>query len=174
MQEQKLLIGPGHPMEEKIKNARMLYELHGAGLLAEPHISSLLQEYREAVNQSWQAMDRHGVVEQCTDCAVNDGGSCCGKGIEEKFDSVLLLINLLLETEIPGERSDETGCWFLGERGCLLVARHVICINYMCKRLYEELDTSDIHAVQQAMGVETDLVFMLEQRIKAWLLARTG
>jgi hypothetical protein len=129
----------------------------------------MLNEYGRAVRESWQVMDVHGVVAQCTDCAVKDGGSCCGRGIEDKFDSVLLIINLLMGVELPSERTDSTGCWFLGERGCLLTARHVICINYMCKRLYKALDTEDIHAVQQAMGRETDLIFMLEQCIKVWL-----
>ncbi len=165
----RLLIGPGHSMEAKIENARALFGAVGPELLKEPGILSLLNQYREAVNESWQAMDEHGVVTECTDCAVNDGGSCCGKGIEEKFDSVLLLVNLLMETDIPSERQDPTGCWFLGEKGCLLLARHVICINYMCRRLYDRLSEHNIHSVQQAMGRETDLLFMLEQRIKSWL-----
>ncbi len=168
----RLLIGPGYPIEAKIQNARDIFQHAEGELRAISGVERLLEDYRHAVDQSWQAMDAHGVVAECTDCAVNDGGSCCGKGIEDKFDSVLLLINLLLGCDLPDERLDPDGCWFLGEKGCVITARHVICINYMCKRLYRALDTADIHAVQQAMGHETDLVFMLEQRLKAWLLSK--
>ncbi len=167
----KMLIGPGHPIEAKIQNARELYAHAGRELLRSPGVARLLEEYRQAVRESWQAMDLHGVVAECTDCAINDGGSCCGRGIEDKFDSVLLMINLLLGCRLPDARQDPEGCWFLGERGCLIAARHVICINYMCRRLYENLSTEDIHAVQQAMGHEIDLAFMMEQRIKTWLVS---
>ncbi len=166
----KLLIGTGHPIEAKIQNAREIFAQSASELRALPGVERLLYEYRQAVQQSWKAMNVHGVVTECTDCAVNDGGSCCGRGIEDKFDSVLILINLLLGCDLPDERLDPEGCWFLGEKGCLITARHVICINYMCKRLYRALDTDDIHAVQEAMGYEADLVFMLEQRLKVWLL----
>lgn len=165
----RLLIGPGHPIEAKIQNALDIFNQAGHDLRSISGMERLLEEYREAVRESWRAMDVHGVVTECTDCAVNDGGSCCGKGIEDKFDSVLLVINLLLGCDLPDSRMDPTGCWFLGEKGCVITARHVICINYMCKRLYAALAPDDIHAVQEAMGHETDLVFMLEQRIKAWL-----
>ena len=162
-----LLTGPYHSIEAKLYNTQQIFETAGEELAGCQGIVELLGRYRSAVRDSWQAMEVHGVVRECTDCAVNGGGSCCGCGIEDKFDVVLLVINMLLDAGLPQHRQDPSGCWFLGEKGCCLVARHVICINYMCRRLYENLDKQGIHAVQQAMGRETDLLFMLEERIKA-------
>ena len=42
------------------------------------------------------AMVRAGIVKECTDCAVNGEGTCCGVRTGHKYGSVLLLINLLL------------------------------------------------------------------------------
>lgn len=164
-----LLTGPYHSMERKLHNAQQVFECAGNVIGGYPGIEELLGRYGTAVHESWQAMEVHGVVRECTDCAVNGGGSCCGAGIEDKFDVVILIINLLLGVTLPQQRLDPSGCWFLGEKGCLLVARHVICINYMCRRLYDALDRHGIQSVQQAMGQETDLLFMLEERIKTCL-----
>lgn len=168
----KLLTGPYHSIDVKLRNAQQVFEAVGEELAGDPGIMELLGGYRTAVRDSRQAMEAHGVTGECTDCAVNDGGSCCGSGIEDKFDVVILVLNLLLGITLPQQRLDPSGCWFLGEKGCVLVARHVICINYMCRRLYEALDQQGIQAVQQAMGRETDLLFMLEERIKFCLKKR--
>lgn len=167
---QNMPLGPNHPMEKKLSWAHLLYDSLGEKIKKDQAICSLLHEYHKTIHASWQAMKRYGVVEECTRCALQDGGSCCGQGIENKFDIITLLINLLSGVSLPAKPWDLTGCWFLGEKGCLLVARHVICVNFVCKRLYAAIPSEKIQLVQKAMQAETDAGFILEEYLKGWLI----
>ena len=163
-----LLLGANYPILEKIGCAKSLCNVYGAELLSHKAIKDLLETYREDIRQTWIQMDKAGVIAECTDCAINDRGSCCGTGIEDRFDAILLLINLMMGCELPLSPWDKTGCWFLGEEGCLIVARHVICVNYMCKRL-TNLETNAIRLLQEKIGLELETGFVLEEGIKTWL-----
>ena len=165
----KLLIGTDYPILEKIRCAERLFHVCGQELLTDKAVRPLLETYRQAIQQSWIQMKRAGVVAECTDCAVNDGGSCCGKGVGDRFDVVLLLINLLMGCRLPLSPWDETGCWFLGERGCRIPARHVLCVNYICRRLDSKLERKDLRLLQKKIIQETDAGFALEVSIKKWL-----
>ncbi len=169
----KIPLGPDHPIEKKIKWAKRIYSEYSHHLLQDKTICALLEKYRQSIEENWQVMADTGVVKECTSCALQDGGSCCGSGIENKFDVVNLLINLLMGVELPSQPWDPTGCWFLGEKGCLITARHVICVNFICKRLYDALDSQSIHRVQAAMQKETENAFLLEEYLKVWL-AKNG
>ncbi|MDL1958657.1 MAG: hypothetical protein LWX01_07860 [Deltaproteobacteria bacterium] len=165
----KLLIGTDYPILEKIRCAENLFHVYGMEILSDRTIQSLLETYRQAIQQSWMQMKMIGLVTECTDCAVNDGGSCCGRGIEDRFDVVLLLINLLMGCRLPLSPWNETGCWFLGEQGCVIPARHVICVNYICKRLGSKLEKKGLRLLQEKIVLETDAGFALEESIKKWL-----
>ncbi len=168
----RLLIGTDYPILKKIECAETIFGAYGRELLSDKKIKSLLDVYRQAIRQSWLQMEETGVVAECTDCATKGGASCCAKGIEDHFDATLLLINLLMGCELPSSRWDKTGCWFLGERGCRLIARHVICINYICRRLYNRIGEKGLQVVQVKMVEETDAGFFLEEAIKKWLRSR--
>lgn len=168
----RLLIGTSYPILKKIGCAETIFDAYGRELLSDREIKSLLEVYRQSIRQTWMQMEETGVVVECTDCAINDGGSCCGRGIEDHFDVALLLINLLMGCRLPSSRWDETGCWFLGKQGCRIVARHVICVNYICRRLYDKLDDRELRFLQQKMIEETDAGFVLEEAIKKWLMSR--
>ncbi len=167
---QDMPLGPDHPMDEKLSWAHLLHDSFGEEMKRDQVIRRLLHEYHETINASWQAMREHGVADECTRCALQDGGSCCGQGIENKFDVITLLVNLLSGVSLPVKPWDPTGCWFLGEKGCLLLARHVICINFICKRLYAAVPSRNIQLVQKAMQAETDAGFILEEYLKGWLI----
>ena len=168
----QLLIGTDYPILKKIECAETIFDVYGRDLSSDRAIKSLLEVYRRSIRESWIQMEEVGVVAECTECAINDGGSCCGRGIEDHFDVVLLLINLLMGSRLPSFPWDEEGCWFLGERGCRIVARHVICVNYICRRLYDRLDDRGLRLLQQKMIQETDAGFRLEEAIKKWLMSR--
>ena len=157
-------------MGDKINCARELHARYGRALLRDSRVRVLLEAYGRAAKDTSDEMARSGVSEICRRCAVDEGGSCCGNGIENRFDAVLLLINLLLGCEFPEHPADPTGCWFLGEKGCTIRARHVICVNYLCRRLTAEVGREDIQMLQMKMAMETDAGFMLEEAIKQWLL----
>ncbi len=163
-------VGPDHAMEEKLAWAHFLFDSLGQKMKSDEVISGLLSDYETKIQATWQKMEEHGVVDECRRCAMQDGGSCCGQGIENKFDIITLLVNMLLDVGLPAKPWDPTGCWFLGPEGCLLKARHVICVNFICKRLHAAVSKEGIHKVQMAMQAETDASFLLEEYIKSWLI----
>jgi hypothetical protein len=57
-------------------------------------------------------------------------------------------------------------CYFLGEYGCLLTARHVLCVNYICKKLQKKLTRDELIELQPCAGEELDTLFILHEAIK--------
>ncbi len=107
-----------------------------------------------------------GVVAECKKCEEEEGGSCCGAGIEDKYEPVLLLINHLLGPFLPTEAPSKNDCYFLGEKGCLLTARHVLCVNYICEKLQKKLTMEELVGLQNCAGEELDTLFLLHEAIK--------
>ena len=131
-----------------------------------------LGRLREAIDASHTVMAEAGLVDECKNCEEREGGSCCGAGLENKYNGVLLLLNRLLGVELPKQRYDPLSCLFLGQNGCLLLARHVICVNYICKKISDRIDPSRIAALREKEGVELERLFLLHERIKEKLKAR--
>lgn len=157
------------PIEEKIAWARRHYERFGRALLKDGEIADLLKNLREAVTACRREMAQTGIVEICGRCDREEGGSCCGVGIENRYDARLLLINLLLGVNLPEERRRPDACFLSGENGCLLMARHVICINYLCKNVTDQIEPSKIAALREKEGAEVNALFVLHERIKTVL-----
>ncbi len=157
------------PIEEKIGWARHQYQAFGEALLHHGEIAGLLDNLNRAVAASREEMDRTGIVEICRRCDQEEGGSCCGSGIENRYDAWLLLINLLLGAPLPEERGRPDACFLSGENGCLLMARHIICINYLCKKATDQIDPSRIAALREKEGAEVNALFILHERIKTVL-----
>lgn len=142
----------------------------GPMILEDRGISRFIGVYSAAIKDTWSAMSEAGVTALCTDCAVNDGGSCCGAGIENRFDAPLLLINLLMGSPLPTARFDPAGCMFLGAKGCLITARQLICVNYICRRLDEQIDKEALLRLKERIGEEACAGFALEESLKRWLM----
>ncbi len=166
------MIGTQYTITEKISWAENVFSRFGAKILEDEDLSRLLHSYRAAITESWACMRQSGVSRVCWHCAVHEGGSCCGKGIEDRFDGVLLLVNLLLGGRLPLSRWDPEGCWFLGEQGCTIPARHVICINYLCRRITDRVPPDSIRMLQGRIGQEADRAFFLEEALKQWLVTQ--
>jgi hypothetical protein len=189
-------------IEHKIALAYHLQANFGHVLLQDKEIRAQLLHLDENIESTWKEMVSIGVVGECSDCALEDG-SCCGAGMENRYDEVLLLINLLLgrplcsqpsvepasrdviatsisDRAIPkdgiaspsarndkkGEAYDTTSCYLLGENGCHLRAREVICVNYLCGRIYRNIDKDKLIHLQRIAGNELNSLFVLEQYIK--------
>ena len=157
------------PIEEKIACVRRWYEKFGEALLRDREIAGLLDKVREAAAASREEMARSCIIEICRQCDREEGGSCCGAGIENKYDAWLLLINRLLGVHLPEERRRPDACYLSGENGCLLVARHIICINYLCKRVTDQIDPHRIAILREKEGAEVMALFILHERIKTVL-----
>ena len=158
------------PIEEKITWAENCHRERGADLLRDEEVGFLLRELKGAIRASHREMAHTGIVESCRLCEEKDGGSCCGAGLEKKYTGLLLLINLLLGHPIPGRRQDPSGCFFLGKEGCGLLSRQVICINYLCKRITDQIDPHQLAPLREKEGIEISLLFHLSERIKRVLV----
>ena len=153
-------------IQEKIEQAHNLLETCGSSLIEDPQIHALLSKLRDCIENTNQSMVTLGVVVECKNCEEREGGSCCGSGIENKYDAVLLLINLLLGFSLENEEPSGNSCYFLGEKGCKLTARHVLCVNYMCQKLQKKLAREQLISLQTCAGEELDTLFILHEAIK--------
>ncbi|MBW1704162.1 MAG: hypothetical protein JRJ86_03235 [Deltaproteobacteria bacterium] len=154
------------PIQEKIAWSEAFCHEFRDQLLKDKTIVELLNKLENAIRASHSEMTKTGIATICRECEQDEGGSCCGVGLENRYDWELLLINLLLDVNLPQKRHDPESCFFLGETGCLLQARHVICINYVCKKITDLVDPQKLNALRQREGEELNTLFLLHERIK--------
>ena len=154
---------------EKIKTARGLSSRFGDLLRADETICERLRELGLRAEESGQAALRSGVAATCRRCDEEEGGSCCGAGIENRYTPELLLMNILLGADLPESRHFENSCWFLNDRGCILPARDVLCINYLCTRLQKELSPESLLQLQETTGCEMEALFVLHDKIRNFI-----
>jgi len=170
---QGMVVGTGSlTIQEKIARARDLLDVWGVELGAQVWVSDSLERLRACIEASRQLMADMGVVDECRRCEEVEGGSCCGSGIENRYNEVLLLINLLLGVSLPEGAKRPKSCYFLGEMGCTLLARHVLCVNYLCARLRERLTPAQLSCLQDASGEELETKFRFHETIKRFLSRR--
>ena len=159
------------PIVEKIAWAGRYYRETKDALLGDAAVNNLLDRLEGAIVASHREMTVAGVVAACRHCEEQDGGSCCGAGIEDHYSSLLLLINLLLGARIPGQRPDPSSCWFLEPSGCSLRARHTLCVNYLCAKATKGKDPQNIADLRAREGIELECLFHLQERLNALLQA---
>lgn len=159
-------------INEKIQQAHNLLETCGSSLLEDRSLRALLHKLRDCIENTNQSMLSLGVVAECKSCEEKEGGSCCGSGIENKYGVELLLLNLLLEASLPDQQHSPNSCYFLGEKGCKLTARHVLCVNYICEKLKKKLTREQLIVLQTCAGEELDTLFVLNEAIKKRLRAK--
>lgn len=153
-------------IQEKIEQAQDLFETCGDSLRQNSSMGTLLNKLQECIENTKDSMLKLGVVAECKHCEEQEGGSCCGTGIENKYDVELLLVNLLLEGSLRDQQFSQNSCYFLGEKGCKLTARHVLCVNYICEKLQKKLTREELIVLQTCAGEELDTLFFLHEAIK--------
>jgi hypothetical protein len=159
------------PIEEKIHWAKRYCETQKEVLLGDSTLYHLLTDLKDAIHSSHFQITQAGIDVVCRECDEKDGGSCCGAGLENKYSGVLLLMNLLLGQTIPEQRLDSKSCFFLREKGCSLLARHVICVNYLCGKITHRIPPKAIAMLREKEGMELEALFIVHERIKAMLRA---
>ena len=157
------------PINEKISWAVNCFKRYKNTFLDDNNTANLLREFQDASAESLKEMIKIGLVDECRKCEEEEGGACCGTGIENRYCGSLLLINLLLGVKLPGEAPDTKSCFFLGPRGCSLRARHVICVNYICRKITDRIPGNMINRLREKEGTELDILFILNEHIKAVL-----
>ncbi|MBN2061494.1 MAG: hypothetical protein JW882_13870 [Deltaproteobacteria bacterium] len=158
---------------DKIRWAKGCYQVNRDLLLMDIFISKHLTELKKAILASRNEMKRIGMLDKCRICSEEGGGSCCGSGIENRYSGTLLLLNLMLDLSLPEKRTDPGNCFFLGKDGCVLLARHVICVNYVCRDINATIGTEGLAKLREHEGTELELIFLLDEKIKE-ILAHAG
>lgn len=153
----------------EIFRARILYEKHGNRLLADHDVSRSLKTYRDAIARTGELMRQMGVHRQCSRCASEGSGSCCFPGIEEGYDHILLLINLLMGSSLPDVQEIPRSCLFVGPHGCKLLARYYYCVHFLCPGLHDVLEPLTVKILLRTVGEELHAGWETERAIRAWL-----
>jgi hypothetical protein len=155
----------GLSIQERYAWALEQYRSYGARLREDDVVARLLAELRVHVAASKESMVAAGLVDACRTCEEQEGGSCCGRGMEEHYDGVLLLINLLLGAVIEEEWRDEESCLFLGPAGCRLPARDHICVNYLCVKVGDRISPPALAEMRRLQGRELHTLFALTDHL---------
>jgi hypothetical protein len=156
----------GSSIEDKIRAARHLYDLWSDQLKRELNIHQLIGKLKSCLENSRAAMLELGIVETCKHCDEEEGGSCCGTGLENKFDTFLLLMNLLLGVSLPERHHRPDSCYLLTDKGCRLKVRLVLCVDFLCPKILNTMSKVDLIRLQQVSGDELTTAFMLYDAVK--------
>jgi len=154
------------PVDAKIDWANDCVDRERSRLLEDQRLADLLEALKNAVDRSRDEMLRTGIVDLCRECEEKEGGSCCGAGLEKHYSGVLLLINRLLGVALPHQREEPSSCFFLSSTGCRLLARHVLCINYVCNKITSRIKPDQLAALREAEGEEILLLFQVNEKVK--------
>ena len=154
------------PVEAKIAWAKACFDRERSRLIEDRGLAELLEALKAAIHRSHENMLRTGIVDLCRHCEEKEGGSCCGAGLEKHFSGILLLMNLLLGVTLPQEREEPSSCFFLSPTGCRLLARHVLCINYVCNKITSRIKPDQLAALREAEGAEILLLFQVNEKLK--------
>ena len=159
-------------IQKKIEQAHELCSVWADLLKEDPFISSLIHKLQSCIQNTRKKMVTLDIVSECKRCEEEEGGaSCCGSGIEDKYDTYLLLTNLLLGGSLQNGHPQKNSCYFLGKNGCTLTARHVLCVNYICPKLQQKLNREELIELQTCAGQELDTLFTLTEAVKKRLRA---
>jgi hypothetical protein len=156
-------------IDKETARARDLHRRHGEALSRDPALAALLRDYGRAIAETRETMVRLGIAEACAACAQGSAGSCCSEQVEDWYDHLLLLINLLMGVEIPRHREVPGHCLFVGPDGCKLMARHSFGINYLCPELKARLGAAGTREFLAVAGRELFSGWELERALRTWL-----
>lgn len=149
----------------------MLYAGHGERLSRDSSISEHLSAYLKRITATNTLMRQSQIVDTCAACAEEKAGSCCLQEVEEWYDPILLLINLLMGAELPDFRELPGHCLFVGRKGCKLIARYAFCVNYLCPRLKDLLGPAKTQYLNTVAGEELFAGWEVEKAIRNCLNA---
>ena len=152
-------------MEKTLSLARSLYRDHGARLSGDQDVGDGLARVRRherALNLQMQRMD---MGKRCGRCAAREGGGCCSAYMGGNADSILLLINMLLQKTVAFQHDNGIDCRYLGATGCILPIKPIFCLNYNCSHIRDAATNREMARLEgHAAGLlsaQTELETML-------------
>jgi len=156
-------------LAQKLALTRKLWQKHRERLQQDDRLRELLSLHQRAFQHAQEVMRQTGAEAFCARCG-REGTSCCGEDMELHCDDMLLLANLLCGVSLPSKRTFPKGCFFLGEEGCLLRIRPLICRNFICPELAEFLGPEETRRLQESLEEEALALFLLGERIRSLTL----
>ena len=154
--------------------AKTLYNRYSGNLSEDRTVNDCLTAYRKNIDATNSMMRHADIVKTCSACATEKAGSCCMHDVEEWYDPILLLINLLMGVEFPDFREIPGHCIFVGSHGCKLMARYSFCVNYLCPTLQDLLGPSQTRDIMVVAGQELFSGWIAEKTILDWLNSNAG
>ena len=148
---------------QEINKAKAFCDAYGSALREDQRVQELIEDYRKAIARTYEAMAEEGILKACSQCAQGPSGSCCFEGVEDWYDPVLLLINLLLDVPLPSQREIPKACFFVGQGGCKLLGRYAFFVNFLCPKISAEMKNGKLH---RASGEELLCGWELEKELR--------
>ncbi len=156
-------------LRESLRFAEELYRKEGSRWLADPTFQKLRQALEEGLAESARVYRLTRAALLCKACA-QENRSCCRRGMELEVSQELLFLNILLGIKLPSRRRYPEGCFFLGETGCLLRAKPILCRNFFCPWFRENLPQEEWLRLQEGQTREIESLFRILDFIRARLL----
>jgi len=149
-----------------IKLAHDLFKSLDSQLHNDEKFTTLLLKLDRAIDTTHQYMDMYGISSECADCSLYGNDTCCGKRTGFQCDPIILFLNLKLGCPLKVQDTSPHLCSFLSEEGCSLRVRPILCVNFICKRLRDNIPHQKLVKLQMVAGEELDTLFLLENCIK--------
>lgn len=151
---------------EKLDLAHSLHQTWGQLC----NLDGTMREAREELRLSAEALTLHmrsmGMNHLCSHCATRPGGGCCSALMADNTDALQILINLLLGITVEQQPHKEDACSFLGEQGCLFLAKPHFCLNYNCSHIRNKATDTEMETLYRHTG----LVLGRQARVEMLLL----
>ncbi len=115
---------------------------------------SALRDYEKSIEETAFWMKKLKIWEECAICGNSPKGSCCAPEVALWYDLETIVINILMGCKIPPSPYKRDHCFFLGEKGCLLKARHYYCVTFLCPPLANKLSPQEKGDLYKVIGRE--------------------
>jgi hypothetical protein len=153
---------------EKLSQAQTLFDRLGREGLIDALLTGEIDLLRADCQRLAAQMEVMALGRLCSRCATQPGGGCCSAYMAGNTDSLLILINLLLEIKIHQRQPPDADCCFVGPSGCLFMAKPIFCLNYNCSHIQNGTDSATLACLEQYAAA----VLSRQTRIETLLLDR--
>ncbi|MCX7794245.1 MAG: hypothetical protein N2257_07590 [Thermodesulfovibrionales bacterium] len=150
---------------KKVNHANLLKEKIEWIILKNRDFSKLLKGLRDNIQSSISFRHAIGISKICAACGA-EKKDCCGKGIELRYTPELLALNIFFGVNIPARRRFSDSCYFLSEKGCILLVRDVFCINFLCSKIKDSIPLDNLKRLWELEGLETEIIFKVTEFLK--------
>lgn len=143
-----------HQVRDLWLKAEEKLELNKDRLLSDENFKLTLRAYELAIKETSEAMKGFGVWDECAECGKSPKGSCCAPEVACWYDIETFMINILMGCNLPSSSFYPDHCLFLGEKGCVLKARHYYCVHFLCPAVQNKLGQKSKEILMKIIGKE--------------------